>query len=103
MQWGYDNRYDVIRYNVIQYDVIRYDDDMHLFHHLGPTVVLSWHNHFVHIKQRNPVVPTYMRTLWVDEYAPKADSLIVSGQENKAKLQFYGIYAILKLNLYMFL
>ena len=28
----------------------------HLFQHLGPAVVLSWDNNFVHVQQCNPVI-----------------------------------------------
>ena len=53
--------------------------------------MLSWHNHFIHIKQRNPVVP--VQRLQVQGYASKVieviqpDSLIAAGQEeNQVKI-----------------
>ena len=61
---------------------------LHLLHHLSPTGVLPWHNHFVHIKQRYPVVP--VQRLQVQKNTSKVIqpySLIVSGQENQVKIQ----------------
>ena len=89
----------------------------HLLHHFCPTVMLSWHNHFIHIKQRNPVVPVQRRQ--VQGYASKVieviqpDSLIAAGQEeNQVKIHvcttctlYNSVAALdfLKLHLYMFL